>query len=76
MPALKWTHARQLSSSSGWFGGGEASLIAQYRGDRLVFGLRTGVETTFPAVRVPGTQDVIRWGHVRWLCVFEVGFGV
>ena len=76
MPAIKWTYARQISSSSGWFGGGEASLIVQYRRPHVVLGLRTGVDTTFPAPRVPGTQDVIRWGHLRWLCVFEVGIGV
>lgn len=76
MPALKWTYARQISASSGWFGGGEISLLAQYRGQHAVLGLRTGVETTFPAVRVPGTHEVVRWGHLRWVCAFEVGISV
>lgn len=76
LPAFKWTHARQVRASSAWFGGGEVSLIAQYRRRHFVLGLRTGIETTFPAARVPGTREVIRWGHVRWLGVLEVGFGL
>ncbi len=76
LPAFKWTYARQIRSSSAWFGGGELSVIAQYRRRHVVLGLRTGIEMTFPAPRVPGTREVIRWGHVRWLAVLEVGFGI
>ncbi|MFO7566977.1 MAG: hypothetical protein R6X02_30310 [Enhygromyxa sp.] len=76
LPAFKWTYARQVRASSAWFGGGEISVIAQYRSRRFVLGLRSGIETTFPAARAPGTREVIRWGHIRWLAVFEVGFGV
>ena len=76
LPAVKWTYARQVTSSSTWFGGGEVSLIAQYRRRHFVVGLRTGIETTFPAVRVPGTREVIRWGHVRWLGVLEFGWAL
>lgn len=76
LPAVKWTYARQISSSSAWFGGGEVSVLAQYRRRHFVVGLRTGIETTFPAPRVPGTREVIRWGHVRWLAVLELGFGI
>jgi hypothetical protein len=76
LPALKWTYARQVRSDTAWFGGGEVSVIAQYRRKHFVIGLRTGIETTFPAPRVPGTREVIRWGHVRWLGVIEIGWGV
>jgi hypothetical protein len=76
LPTVKWTYARQHSSSSAWFGGGELSALAQYRRERLVIGLRTGIETTFPAARARGTQDTLRWGHLRWLCVFEIGLGI
>lgn len=76
LPALKWTYARQVTSSTAWFGGGEVSLIAQYRRRHFVVGVRTGIETTWPAPRIPGTREVIRWGHVRWLGVLEIGFGV
>lgn len=76
LPSFNWTYARQVRASSGWFGGGELSAVVQYRRRHLVVGLRTGIETLFPAPRVPGTQAVIRWGHVRWLGVLELGFGV
>lgn len=73
MPAIEWTHASQLRTAATWSGGGEASVLGQFRHRKLVVGLRTGVETSFPAPRALGTQDVIRWGHVRWLLVFEIG---
>jgi hypothetical protein len=73
MPAIAWTHAQQIRTASTWSVGGEASLLGQVRHRRLVVGLRTGVETTFPAPRAIGTNDVIRWGHLRWLLVVEIG---
>lgn len=73
MPALEWTHAQQLRAASAWAVGGEASLLGQVRQGHLVVGLRAGVETTFPAPRAIGTNDVIRWGHLRALLVVEIG---
>jgi hypothetical protein len=76
MPAFKWTRAQQVRASSAWAGGGELSALAQLRFEHVLLGVRTGVETTFPALRASGTQDVIRWGHLRWLLVFEIGIGI
>ncbi|PRQ02484.1 hypothetical protein ENSA5_23020 [Enhygromyxa salina] len=76
MPALEWTHAEQLRSATAWSGGGELCALAQYRFERVVLGVRTGVETTFSALRVRGTDDVIHRGHLRWLLVLEVGVGI
>jgi hypothetical protein len=76
MPAFKWTHAQQVRTASAWTGGGELSALAQLRFEHVVLGVRTGVETTFPALRASGTRDVIRWGHLRWLLVFEIGIGI
>lgn len=76
MPAVKWTYAEQVRSSSAWAGGGELCVLAQLRLAQLVLGVRTGVETTFPALRASGTQDVIRWGHLRWVLVVEIGIGI
>jgi hypothetical protein len=73
MPALEWTHARQIGTASAWAVGGEASLLGQVRYGHMVVGLRAGVETTFPAPRAIGTNDVIRWGHLRALLVVEIG---
>jgi hypothetical protein len=83
MPAVEWTHAQQVRTGSAWSVGGEASLLGQFRHQRwpsaadgrgqLVIGLRSGIETTFPAPRATGTQDVIRWGHLRALLVIEIG---
>jgi hypothetical protein len=73
MPSIEWTHARQIRTGSAWGVGGEASLLGQYRHGRWVVGLRTGIETTFPAPRASGTRDVIRWGHLRALLVIEIG---
>jgi hypothetical protein len=76
MPAFKWTHANQVRSATAWSGGGELSALAQLRFTHMLLGVRTGVETTFPALRASGTQDVIRWGHLRWLLVVEIGLGI
>lgn len=73
MPALEWTHARQIGKASAWAVGGEASLLGQIRHGHMVVGLRAGIETTFPAPRAIGTNDVIRWGHLRALLVVEIG---
>jgi hypothetical protein len=75
MPAFKWTRAEQIRVATAWAGGGEASVLAQYRRDYLVVGLRTGIETTFPAPRASGSNATIRWGHLRWLLVLEIGLG-
>lgn len=75
LPTAEWTLARQVRSSSTWRGGGELSVLAQYRRRHLVAGVRTGVDLGFPAARVPGTREVVRWGHVRWLLAIELGFG-
>ncbi|PRQ05730.1 hypothetical protein ENSA7_44010 [Enhygromyxa salina] len=76
MPVIKWTHAEQLKSATAWAGGGELGALAQLRLGHLVMGVRTGVETTFPALRARGTQDVLRWGHVRWLLTLEIGLTI
>lgn len=73
MPAIEWTHAQQIRAASAWAVGGEASLLGQARHGPLVVGLRAGIETTFPAPRAIGTNDVIRWGHLRALLVVEIG---
>jgi hypothetical protein len=73
MPAVEWTHAQELRTGSAWAVGGEASLLGQFRHQRWVVGLRTGIETTFPAPRATGSQEVIRWGHLRALLVVEIG---
>jgi hypothetical protein len=73
MPALEWTHAQQIRTASAWAVGGEASLLGQVRQGHMVVGLRAGIETTFPALRAIGTNDVIRWGHLRALLVLEIG---
>ena len=75
MPAFEWTHARQLRSASAWSGGGELSLLAQFRHRHLVVGLRTGIETNFPPIRAIGSE-VVRWGHLRWQLVIEIAFGI
>jgi hypothetical protein len=73
-PSIEWTHAQQMiRTGSVWAVGGEASLLGQYRHGRWVVGLRTGIETTFPAPRASGSNDVIRWGHLRALLVIELG---
>lgn len=73
MPAFEWTHAQQIRAASAWAVGGEASLLGQVRHGPMVVGLRAGIETTFPAPRAIGTNDVIRWGHLRALLVIEIG---
>ncbi|KIG13945.1 hypothetical protein DB30_07361 [Enhygromyxa salina] len=73
MPAVKWTHAKQVRTATAWAGGGELSVLAQLRLAHVMVGVRTGVETTFPALRASGTQDALRWGHLRWLLVLEIG---
>ncbi|MCA9698081.1 MAG: hypothetical protein KC431_11200 [Myxococcales bacterium] len=76
MPSFKWTHAMDTKAGTAYSGGGEATAMVQYRMRHVVFGLRTGVETTFRPVRIRGSNDVIRWGPVRWLLVLEVGLGI
>jgi hypothetical protein len=73
MPAIEWTHASQIGTASTWSGGGEASLLGQFRHGKFVVGLRTGIETSFPAPVAHGTRDLIRWGHLRALLVLEIG---
>jgi hypothetical protein len=73
MPAVEWTHAQQIRTASTWAVGGEASLLGQVRQGPVVVGLRAGIETTFTALRAIGTNDVIRWGHLRALLVVEIG---
>jgi hypothetical protein len=73
MPAVEWTHAQQIRTASAWAVGGEASLLGQVRHGPMVVGLRAGIETTFPSLRGIGTNDVIRWGHLRALLVLEIG---
>lgn len=73
MPAFEWTHAQQLRAASAWAVGGEASLLGQVRHGPMLVGLRAGIETTFPAPRAVGTNDEIRWGHLRALLVVEIG---
>jgi hypothetical protein len=76
MPSVEWTHAQQIRAASAWAVGGEASLLGQVRHGPMVVGLRAGVETTFPAPRALGTNDVIRWGHLRALLVIEIGLAL
>jgi hypothetical protein len=73
MPAVEWTHAQQIRTASAWSAGGEASLLGQVRHGPMIVGLRAGIETSFSALRAIGTNDVIRWGHVRALLVLEIG---
>lgn len=75
MPTFSWNHIEQVRSATIWSGGGELGVLAQLRLPRLVVGVRTGVETTFPAIRALGSPDVIRLGHLRWLLAIELGLG-
>lgn len=76
MPAFKWTRGADIKSGVVWSGGGELSVVAEYRYDRLIVGLRTGVETLFPPVKVSGPDGIIRWRSWRWLLVLEIGFSI
>jgi hypothetical protein len=76
MPAFEWTHAQQIRAASVWAVGGEASLLGQLRHGPMVVGLRAGIETTFPAPRAIGTNEVIRWGHLRALLAIEIGLAL
>jgi hypothetical protein len=73
MPAAQWTRAEQLRVDSTWNVGGELSLLAQLWIGQPFVGLRTGIETNFPAPRAIGAGELVRWGHLRWLVVLEVG---
>jgi hypothetical protein len=75
LPTVEWTQARQIQAASVWAGGAELSLLGQARWGPLIAGLRTGVDLSFPATRAAGTREEIRWGHLRWLLAFELGFG-
>ncbi len=76
LPSFKWTRGVDRKPSIALSGGGELTAVVQYRRPRLVVGLRTGVETTFRPVLVRGSNDVIRWGPVRWTLVLELGLGL
>ncbi|MFV8750964.1 hypothetical protein ACNOYE_10505 [Nannocystaceae bacterium ST9] len=76
LPTFKWTRGFDRKPSTALSGGGELSAMVQYRRPWLVVGLRTGIETTFRPVLVRGSNDVIRWGPVRWLLVLELGLGL
>ena len=79
MPTLTWTHASNhaegIGTASTWSGGSELCVLVQYRLPRFVVGVRTGIETTFPAVRVVAGTDELRFGPVRWLLAIELGLG-
>ena len=79
MPAIEWTWARDplLEREAPFLtAGGELSVLAQYRHERLVVGLWTGIETSFPALEVTGTDQSLRWSWVRWLLVLEIGLRI
>ena len=73
MPGFSWNHIQQVRTATIWTGGGELGVLAQVRLPRWVLGVRTGIETTFPAVRALGSPDVIRFGHLRWMLGLELG---
>ena len=75
MPTLIWTHAAEVGTASTWSGGVELGVLLQYRRPRFVLGVRTGIETTFPAVRVLAGTDELRYGPVRWILAIELGLG-
>ena len=74
-PTLTWLHATQVGTASALAGGSEFAVLFQYRRPRFVLGVRTGIETTFPAVLVVAESDELRFGHVRWVLALELGLG-
>lgn len=76
LPTFKWTRAIDRKPAIALSGGGELTAMVQYRRPHWVIGLRTGVETTFRPVLARGSNDVIRWGPIRWLLVLELGVGL
>jgi hypothetical protein len=54
----------------------EVSVLAQFRYRRVVFGVRSGIQTRFTSFDIHTDRASIQWGHVRWLLALELGFGI
>jgi hypothetical protein len=76
LPTFKWTRGIDRKPAVALSGGGELTAMVQVRRPRWVLGLRSGIETTFRPVLIRGSNDVIRWGPVRWVLVLELGVGL
>lgn len=57
----------------GWMSATEIGVTVQYRGPRLFFGARTGVDLVLPSRPVPGHGARIRRGPAQWTLGLVVG---
>lgn len=73
IPQAVWLQARDRRTVSTWSFGAEAGVLAQVRGSKAFFGLRTGVDLLAPPVAASGVRDHLRWGSFRYIVAFEVG---
>lgn len=56
-----------------WMSATEIGATVQYRGRRLFFGARTGVDLVLPARPLPGTGARIWRGPAQWVLGFVIG---
>lgn len=69
--------AYDATTAATWLSSTELGGLMQYRGQRLMFGLHTGVDLTLPPLTVQGTHARVRRGPARWTLgvVLGVAFG-
>ena len=68
-----WVRAREGSTVDTWHAAAEVGGLLQYRGQRLLLGLRTGADLTLPPLSVQGSQARIRRGPVRFFVGLVIG---
>lgn len=68
-----WVRAREGSVVHTSHAAAELGGLLQYRGRRLLLGLRAGVDLTLPPLSVQGSQARIRRGPVRFLVGLVIG---
>ena len=68
-----WIRAHEARTATTWHAATEVGGLLQYRGRRLLLGLRSGVDLTLPPLAVQGTHARIRRGPARFFVGLVVG---
>lgn len=68
-----WVRAHEARTQTVWSSASELGALFQYRGRRLLVGVRTGVDLTLPPLTFRGTEARIRRGPARWFIGLSLG---
>lgn len=68
-----WARAHDARTATAWQSSTEIGALAQYRGQRLLLGLRTGLDLTLPPLTIHGTRADLRRARARWAFGLMIG---